>query len=997
VLRVVEVADCGSDCVDGVVRTHSLFDSMKNPGMDAGSEYCVPVSDLPIPVIRYDAQGQRRYMNRAAQAMMRAASGGSSASYAETGLLLPQTLQQYLDVMHEVANTGNARELELSFDGLPEAQREHFLVQFVSDPVQDDQSGVLAIYFDITARKRAEAKLRERESFLESLLDTIPIPVFSKDRGGRYLHLNRAFEAFLGVPKQRFVGKTVFETSPYELAQTYFAMDEDLFAKGGIQRYEFKVQNASKAVRDVEFSKAVFHDDQGRQAGLIGAILDITERKRVEFEQREQYDEILLLNKSLEGKALELSDARAQLITVLHTIPDMVWLKSTTGVFQLCNHSFEQFVGKSKAEILGRTDYAIFDAELADFFREREKAAIDAMHVCVDEEWVVAPATGERTLLETRRLPVFDAAGTVAAVLGVARDITERRRFDEKLARREREFRTLVENSPDTVARYGKDFRRIYVNPTFAALTMGGAAALLDRSPSEFPGGAGTVLYERQLAEVFETASDREFELTWEAADGRHLTHLLRLTPELGANGTVETVLAVGRDISELHASRGKIHRMAYFDALTALPNRVLFNERLRDAVTAGSGSRLTAVMMIDMDRFKGVNDTMGHAVGDELLREAASRLLGCVRPGDTVARFGGDEFAILLPEVSGRGVLEQISTMILKRLDEPFPLDGREVFISCSIGIALYPIDSTDAKDLLRYADSAMYLAKRSGRRGFRFYTRDLTIEATSRLLLESELRRAIDQGELELHYQPQVLLQGAEVIGSEALLRWKRPGEGFVRPGQFVPLAEETGLIVDLGRWVLREACRAAAEWNVAGAARHKVSINLSARQFQSRDLLPVIQDILEETGCQPQWLQFEITESLLLAENDSVMSALLAFENMGLSIAIDDFGTGYSALSYLTRFPIDTLKIDRTFVQRVTSDRRHAELVKAILSIARCLGQRVVAEGVETVEQAAFLDAHGCKVAQGFLYSKPLPKSEMASLPRFLSPGVAYDGKP
>ncbi|MBV8259464.1 MAG: EAL domain-containing protein, partial [Paraburkholderia sp.] len=262
---------------------------------------------------------------------------------------------------------------------------------------------------------------------------------------------------------------------------------------------------------------------------------------------------------------------------------------------------------------------------------------------------------------------------------------------------------------------------------------------------------------------------------------------------------------------------------------------------------------------------------------------------------------------------------------------------------------------------------------------------------EATARLSLESELRRAIDQGDLELYYQPQILLRTAEVIGSEALLRWNRAGEGFVQPAQFVPLAEETGLIVEIGRWVLREACRSAAQWNAGGGACHRVSINLSARQFQSRDLALLVKDILAETGCRPEWLEFEITESLLLEEDDSVMSALLAFESMGLSIAIDDFGTGYSALSYLTRFPIDTLKIDRTFVQQVTTDRRHAELVKAILSIARCLGQRVVAEGVETMEQAAFLEAHGCEVAQGFLYSKPLAKSDIASFPRYLGAGT------
>lgn len=447
-----------------------------------------------------------------------------------------------------------------------------------------------------------------------------------------------------------------------------------------------------------------------------------------------------------------------------------------------------------------------------------------------------------------------------------------------------------------------------------------------------------------------------------------------------------------GRLLDALGQMDRQLHRMVYYDPLTSLPNRVLFNERLQQTIAGAESApdRLHGVMMIDIDRFKGVNDTMGHAIGDELLRQAAARLRAMVRSDDTVSRLGGDEFTVLLPGCRDRSVLEDIARKIIDGFDRHFVLSEREVFVSCSIGIALYPVDSVEPDDLMKYADSAMYLAKRSGRRGFRFYSQELTVDAATRLALESELRYAVKRGELELHYQPKVSFRAHEVIGSEALLRWRRPG-GLVPPNKFIPIAEETGLINELGMWVLREACRAAAEWNARCAERHKVAVNLSARQFQCDDLVQMVTRILEETGCRPEWLELEITESVLLEEGETIMNTLSAFKSMGLSIAIDDFGTGYSALSYLTRFPIDVLKIDRSFVQKMTADQRDAELVKAILSIARCLGQQVVAEGVETAEQAVFLADNGCEFAQGFLYSRPLPKPHMTTLPRYLNPSA------
>jgi diguanylate cyclase (GGDEF)-like protein/PAS domain S-box-containing protein len=579
-----------------------------------------------------------------------------------------------------------------------------------------------------------------------------------------------------------------------------------------------------------------------------------------------------------------------------------------------------------------------------------------------------------------------DTGGRAGKFCVAVRDVTEHRRMEEALEVREREARTLIENSPDNISRYNRECRRVYVNPAFAAVVDGGGVALLGKTPTECPGGANADIYENKIKEVLETGISTGFELIWTGKEGREICTHVRVTAELDANGQVVSVLTVGRDITELNEHRKRVHQMAFYDSLTSLPNRALFSDRLRQMITDASWhGHLAGVILLDLDRFKAVNDSMGHPAGDELLREAALRLTYCVRGYDTVARLGGDEFAILLPEVRSGDDLGKIAGKIIDAFKEPFLLEGKEAFVTASVGISVYPEDSEDGDDLLKQADSAMYFAKRSGRSTFRFYSNELSEISNERMLLESELRRGFVRGELELYYQPKVSLADGAIIGSEALLRWNHPQRGMVPPDKFISIAEDSGLIVEIGERVLRDACFVATEWNGHGKPLHKVAINLSARQFQSNDIRSTVRKVLNDTRCRPEWIELEITESLLLDEDGGVLEILEDFRSMGITIAIDDFGTGYSSLSYLARFPIDTLKIDRSFICKLNKGGHHSELVKAIISIAHSLDQKVVAEGVETVEQAAILQAYGCHIAQGYLYSKPVPKTAFEALPR------------
>ena len=443
-------------------------------------------------------------------------------------------------------------------------------------------------------------------------------------------------------------------------------------------------------------------------------------------------------------------------------------------------------------------------------------------------------------------------------------------------------------------------------------------------------------------------------------------------------------IVGVVRDVTERKETELRLHRLAHYDVLTGLPNRMLFYETLKKTLAqAGNGGWQVAVLFIDLDHFKNVNDTLGHAVGDDLLRQFSARLVDCVRQRDTVGRIGGDEFAMILVTQDARQGPVQVANKIRAALAAPFDLSGHEVALTASIGITLHPDDASDPETLLKYADTAMYRAKQAGRDSYRFFTAQMNAEVLARLELETALRKAIDNGEFVLHYQPKIQLNSGRVAGLEALLRWQRPGHGLVPPLQFVPLLEETGLIVRVGSWVIATACRQIGLWKRCAIGPVQVSVNVSGRQFTEGDLQDDVMAALSANQVEPELLELELTESSLMANTERTIGILRALKGRGVQISIDDFGTGYSSLAYLRRFPIDKLKIDIAFIRDVTTNPDDAAIALAIIGMAHSLKMEVIAEGVETAAQLAYLRRHRCDQIQGYYFSPPLALPELEKL--------------
>lgn len=544
-------------------------------------------------------------------------------------------------------------------------------------------------------------------------------------------------------------------------------------------------------------------------------------------------------------------------------------------------------------------------------------------------------------------------------------------------------YQLITDNSTDLITKHTGDGVITYASPACKALLGVSTEDVLRHSALEFVHPRDREAVRTTFREAARDRAPKAITYRMRRADHQYVWFETTLRRMSGQRGDTGEVLCISRDISERKRMEEYLHDLARRDVLTELPNRTLLEESIGKAlVEAHRNNQTVAILVIDLDRFKNINDTLGHNAGDKLLKLAASRLKACIRPSDIVARWGGDEFVILLPGLRSVDIAAGVAERCLEALSQPFDVDGRSLHITTSIGISMFPDGGTGAEVLIKNADTAMYRAKAQGGDCYSIYAAEMNARAQERLSMESDLYFALDRNQLLLHYQPLISAKTGKLVGAEALLRWKHPELGLVAPGRFIPIAEDTGLIGKIGEWVLQQACSQMAEWRARGLLPIRLSVNLSSRQFRKDTLVNTISAVLRETRFDPQLLELEITETLLM-ENVKRSSAVIEeLKSIGVRLSIDDFGTGYSSLSYLKRFPLNSVKIDRSFVSDVTTSESDASIVRATVALAKSLELKIIAEGVETKEQMDFLTQHGCDELQGFLFNKPMPPREFLS---------------
>jgi diguanylate cyclase (GGDEF)-like protein/PAS domain S-box-containing protein len=815
---------------------------------------------------------------------------------------------------------------------------------------------VAAVSRDMRERDSAEQALRRKDQYLRSLVENVSDLVAVCDLQWRYIYMSRSCVALTGFAPEEFIGEEFCSaTMPADAAALRERLSRELERSSEPQRirHEIRRKDGEPRIQDIVISRAT-----GPQGEPIYVVVgrDVTEEERRAHEFR----------------------------TLVQHSPDIITRFGADLRCFFINDAIERATGRPAASFLGKR---LREMQTPESFAAQWEAALSKAFGGVEGSLEISyPGRAGPLHYDVRFIPEKDADGAVRSVMTISRDITDRIRADQALAASEQRIREsesrlrgIVQGTLAPLLVVTREGEIVFANPA--------AAEVLGREPAALPGlPLGLPLANGRPADVdilLPNGDTRAAEMQFAATDfdGR------------------EVLVVSLHDLSERRRYELHIEHLANHDALTGLPNRTLLRDRVQQAIVHARRLRShVGLLFVDLDQFKLVNDSWGHLMGDALLLEVGKRLQRTIREGDTVARLGGDEFVVLLSDLTTPDDTAVVARKIADALAEPLDLEGRSVSVTASIGVSLYPGDGDDMETLLQCADAAMYRAKEAGRNTFQYYGAEMGAQARTRVETESGLRQAIERGELRLYYQPQVSLQTGQVRGFEALLRWLHPQRGLVSPASFIPIAEDSGLILPIGQWALNAACRQAAAWSAGGLGRMKVAVNLSARQFWRGGVTELVRTALGESGLPAAQLELEITESVLARDLQQVMLSLEQLRRLGVTVAIDDFGTGYSSLAYLRSLPIQKLKIDKSFIHGIPGDGEATALVGEIVRLAHVLALEVVAEGVETAEQAQFLREAGCESMQGFLVARPMPGDECAPLlrskRRFTFGGVESD---
>jgi diguanylate cyclase (GGDEF)-like protein/PAS domain S-box-containing protein len=902
----------------------------------------------------FDAQGRLVYANQTAcRSLGRSREEMASLSIEDIDALVPQ--ETWGAFWEKLKTLGS-----MTFEGREKTKQGLFVpVEVTANYLEfDGQEYSFAFARDITERKRAEEKVRESSEQVRLLLDSIPEAVYGIDLHGKCTFCNPACLDLLGYQNaSELLGRDMHVVLHHTRADgTPYPVEECHIFEAFRRGYGTHIDNEVLWRRDgTSFPAEYWSHPIRRDGNLVGTVVtfvDITERKRTQEALRESEERYrLLFERNMAG----------------------VFRTTLEGRILECNQAAASMLGYDSPEELLATPLARIHHSSSD--REAFLRKLKSEKSLTNHETMLRRKNGESSWAMLNVSLVAGNSGAADIVEGTFVDITERKLAEKEL----RLMQFSLEHACDAVHWMNAEGRIVYANRASCRSLGRSREELLcltipDIDP-RFPKERWQTFWEE-----LKVRGSMTFE-TQHQTKQKHVFPVEITATYLNFDGQ-EYCFAFARDITERRVAEERVQSLAYYDALTGLPNRILLRDRLTQALaTARRQKHQVALLFLDLDRFKIINDSLGHTVGDLLLQEVAERLQSFAREQDTVARLGGDEFLIVLTNVKDIPAAAVAAERFMDAMTVGFVIQGHSLSVSCSLGISIFPEHGADSETLIKNADAAMYSAKDAGRNNFQFFTADMTAKAVERLTLENNLRTALDRQELFLVYQPQMEIATGKIIGLEALIRWRHPELGLVPPDEFISIAENSGLIMPIGEWVLRTACAQARKWLEEGFAAVSVAVNVSAIQFRQEGFPDTVGRVLQETGLPPQCLELELTESLLLSNADVMFSVLRQLTAMGLRLAIDDFGTGYSSLSYLKHFPVSKLKIDRSFVRDVAVNPDDAAIATAIISMAKSLNLKVIAEGVEDEAQMSFLRTHQCDEIQGYYFSKPLAVDEVA----------------